>query len=404
MKLPVISYKKDEKYIIVVPKIATAFINDNPLLEIEIDDTEYKEIENRIREFNEKTLENPVNKLFIINTLQCDGRCLYCYDKNFRNENVYLSVEQLDKAIKKNNIEKIDNVIFYGGEPVKDFDNLSELIFYLKEIHKTKNIHIVTSLFYDDNTFLKLINLCENENISLTISIDPPSEKYPRIYKDFTYKDILNRVFVLANSTSIIFGVRSTISNWAFDGVQLFKDLNKISENKPISVNFDLIKGYPIDYEILNKFLKSWIGYGEKVIQRLLGKTYGTIFHPTFNKLLNGGLLLNILKNCDAGRGRIAITPTGETTLCNEDVIAKNFKGKTYDVIFPFDDECKSCPFQYSCGYHCFTIDKRFRKNYCYFHTELFKYSMKYFINLMDWDFLKQWIKNQYIQLKKIGG
>jgi len=402
-RLTVLPFKKDEYFVCMIPHLAYVFLHDKPVTSIQLTDDEYKRIVQDLDDLNKSLITKQPSRLFIITNTDCHGRCKYCYEASYRTKPLKLYLDDLKQAISKLNMDSIENVILYGGEPFLDPEHTFDIIAFIQDDLKCRNVHVVTSLFYDDNTFLKVLSFCQNRNVSLTISMDPPSKDYPRIYKnENVYDFLLRRIQVIAETTDIIFGIRSTISNWAYDGVQQFKDVNSIC-HKPISINFDLIKGFDIEQDKLFYFIQSWCSFSKEVIKHLLGRTFGTIFHPSFNALLKGQSLISILKNCDAGRGRIAILPNGKLTLCNEDVTGQNDLRFDYDTIYPFDELCHTCMFKYTCGYHCFTIDKRFRNNYCSFHTSLFIESFRQFIRIRALDEIDEWINKQPIQLKLTG-
>jgi sulfatase maturation enzyme AslB (radical SAM superfamily) len=400
-------FQKDKDFfVIVVPYFGIAFIHNEPLGKIQLADEEVRRLLNDVEGYQRKSITKHTkpSKLAIIMTSYCEAKCTYCYARDHRLENIHIDTKSISKQLDEMGVDKIDHVLVYGGEPFYDLDKSFEVLDYLKYDLGISGIHVTTSLLYDDYKFQKVISFCEHRNIGMTVSIDPPSKNYPRVVNGIEdeYQTVLKRIHALSN-TSIPVGVRATISDYAYDIYELFKDLNKY--DKPISVNMEVSKGFPISDEAISTCLTNWISHSTEVIERLYGKTYGNIFDRTFTHLTRykNANLLNLFKNCDAGRGRISLTPNGKRVLCSEDVLGETVdKEATYENIFPYDDRCNRCHFKYTCGYLCFIYNDKYRDIACNFHIALFLEGFKQFVNYTSKNRLVEWVENQPIKFEGV--
>ena len=86
-------------------------------------------------EHRKNLLDMPINKLSIVPTADCQGRCSYCYAKSNRDNNVgFLELKDLMQCLLtisdsyKVNPSEIKSIIIYGGEPFLYPEKLEQVI------------------------------------------------------------------------------------------------------------------------------------------------------------------------------------------------------------------------------------------------------------------------------------
>ncbi|WP_291631248.1 radical SAM protein [Clostridium sp.] len=157
--------------------------------------------------------------LTIAPTMDCNFRCIYCYEKN-NLQNSYMSDEtekNIIKLIKDNflNIENL-NVAWYGGEPLLGIDRISSLSEAMIDICNKHKINYNASMV--SNGYLLNRNNCEKLNkykvTTIQITLDGDEEThdkrrflaggqktYRKIIKNLIdCKDILPRVALRINT------------------------------------------------------------------------------------------------------------------------------------------------------------------------------------------------------------
>lgn len=130
--------------------------------------------------------------LYIIPTDQCNIRCKYCFVENSMETNhnyTFMNVEIMQKgvdffaqnALKSNIINPV--VIFYGGEPLLNYDLVHESINYISQNYPHFKISILTNGMLITE---KIADFFKEKNVSVGISIDGAKEIHnnARIYKN----------------------------------------------------------------------------------------------------------------------------------------------------------------------------------------------------------------------------
>ena len=122
-----------------------------------------------------------IDHINIIVGNQCNLRCSYCY----ANEGTYdfpITGFSLDKfknviidLVQNQNINEINSVSFFGGEPFLYIDIINEICCYFKELHKDGSIINVPSYAVITNgTIINecIISVLKKFSINITISLD----------------------------------------------------------------------------------------------------------------------------------------------------------------------------------------------------------------------------------------
>lgn len=300
-----------------------------------------------------------INHLSIIPTGYCEGGCSYCYAKEAWDLNQYLTPEVLDASLARQGAT-IQEVTFYGGEPIYNFEGYTTLIKHLIKIG-VKRINTVTSLFFDDETFEKLMEFYVRYNSYLTFSItlDPQNEpgKYLRRYKGKDTFDFVRERFIKFHKVAPnSIGIRQNISKL---GCRPFEMIKSLEEELKTYI------GYSIDIVKYNDSMCMDTVQFEQLKQDTINtvRSYeGTdrpmhkMFAP-FRTLFRTKHLLQMMKECNNMSNNITILPDGTFTSCVEDVklggdltIKKEDKFEEENNFTKF---CDNCDFKYTCGVHC---------------------------------------------------
>jgi uncharacterized protein len=136
-----------------------------------------------------------IERLVVYPTFNCNMNCSYCFYK--KNSSKYISVDKFREAFKKFlKISKNPSVVFLGGEPLINKEQLIKLI---RKIKKESNEIPVT--VFTNGTLLekKIIKFFKENNIKIVVSIDGPqnindkSRKYKFSSKS-PFKSIISKI------------------------------------------------------------------------------------------------------------------------------------------------------------------------------------------------------------------
>lgn len=183
----------------------------------EQDDLALEIVRKRFEQFKGK-----INIMYLIMTSGCNLGCKYCFvekctfnnkiEINMTPEVALIAVKKYGEYIKKNKIEDA-NLIFYGGEPLVNWNTMKLVIDYVKENSIPLKMSMVTNATL--LTTEKIKYLAKND-IEIGISIDGPKElnDVNRIYRsknDSVYDDVISK-FPMLNIEKAKYGLSITIS------------------------------------------------------------------------------------------------------------------------------------------------------------------------------------------------
>lgn len=182
------------------------FIENGIIIKDDLEEMDLIEFAINKRKFGNDTLT-----LVIQPTLDCNFRCVYCYEEH---KNVVMNDEtekSILKYIKKNiNAYKKIFIGWFGGEPLLEKDRIISLTHKIKAICKESSVEYSASmttngyLFTDD-----FINQIEDISINkVQITIDGPKEyhdtKRPLINGGGTYERIIDNILKLTQKNVLI--------------------------------------------------------------------------------------------------------------------------------------------------------------------------------------------------------
>ena len=358
-------------------------INNNELTAQEIDELkkigyfiENSTIDKKILEtyeniFNSQLKDN-ITLMYIIPTNTCNLGCKYCFIGSLLNNQIKMTDEILYKSIRLFNKQLNNNkgtILFYGGEPLMNFDIVKKAVEYCKLNNYNNTFSMVTNGLLINE---EIADFIKENNISVGISLDGPKEltNKNRVYKNSTigtYDDVIEKLKVLKNK-QVDFGLSITLSKDFIKYKDAFIEWIKEIDVKNISYNLlhftDKDPEWEKYYEEASKFIYHSnnilfsSGYNEDRIKR----KYDAFYNRNFK-----------FADCAAiGGNQITINPSGDIDICHG---LWNNKSNHIKNILDIDDlkeiksteqydfwknnltinkkECLSCPAIYECGGGC---------------------------------------------------
>jgi uncharacterized protein len=267
--------------------------------------------------FHQKNLKNQsIDIAYFLVTSVCNYNCKYCTIEsrfNEHSENIFMKQEIAYKGIKllERNTKKV-KIIFYGGEPLLNFDIIR---YTVNEARKTKldtKFSIITNGSIINNEIIEFI---KDNNISLSVSLDGNKETNDavRVFADGkgTFDVVKNNLNKLRES-NCKFGISCTISPANINNLQEIIDIlkdynirsfgfNLLSENKNVKIkNNDMV--------LVTNILKiEDIIFDNKIIEdKIINRKLRSFIEKR-----------NWTREC-AGYGRqISITPSGDVGPCH---------------------------------------------------------------------------------------
>lgn len=307
------------------------------------------EDDNRVFDGCLKSIPEPVisNTYFVV-TENCNFKCKYCFisdtvesdnkDKIMTTKVAKAAVELLSKTYEKYRSEYERTIIFYGGEPLLNFDVIK---YVLHEINDVK-----LSGYWPDNVKLGVvtngslltkehIDFFRSNNINLTISYDVDKESHAnRLNKigNTTFDVVKSKIKMCADanmpySLSVVIS-EDTLKNKDFV-------LENIISLSPASVGFNML--------LPNKYIKPSDAYYERATEFMI---------DCFKSFRQNGIYedrimrkISYFANnkmfpydcCAAGGNQFVIAPNGEIGICHGYLNNnKFFSANVFDKDFDF--------------------------------------------------------------------
>lgn len=337
---------------------------------IENDDVDNKIIE-VYKEIFKKTLDKKIDLMYIIPTNSCNLGCKYCFIgklnnciENMTDETLYKSIELFQKNTNNNK-----TILFYGGEPLMNFELLKKAVKYVKEKKYNITFSMVSNGTLINN---EIIDFIKNNNIDLGISIDGPQQitDENRVYKNSTlgvYNDVINKIKLLQEK-KVDFGLSITLSKSFMNIKEEFLDWIKELNVKNISYNLLHFTEKDPDWEEYyieaTKFIYKSneelfdLGFKEDRAKR----KYDAFFNRNFK-----------FADCAAiGGNQITILPNGDIEICHglwnrnkkhinnvnnieslDEIISQEEYVFWQENLTLNKEECLKCPAIYICGGGC---------------------------------------------------
>lgn len=338
---------------------------------ISINDVNYSNIVNKYGEID----EIPLHTIAIEVSNDCNMRCSYCYGDGgtYGGEKCFMDTQTamhcVDYLIKHSKNSKQLSIIFFGGEPLMNFNTIYETVKYCNRITKEKGI--IFSFGMTTNAVLlteKQIDFFKENDFFVTVSIDGPKHVHDAnryfINKTGSY-DLVEKSVKLMLNKKVKLRARATINNTCLD-------LNMIEEHfekmgfKDIVLSFVDVDSKSHLYINENNFdyLYDEIEkLTDKCIQQLInqGTTAITMFKFPLQRLYNHQ---PALKSCGAGTRYAAFTAKGKLYPCHRFSNWEEFQIGSLDQCTINNknfincsvlkrNSCKNCFGKFICGGNC---------------------------------------------------
>jgi uncharacterized protein len=316
-----------------------------------------------------------INLMYIIPDNTCNLRCKYCFIGKLSDNKVeYMSKDTLRIALEKfsDHLNKIKAekgmIVFYGGEPLINFEVIKYGILLSKEKKYNIEFSIVSNV-----TLLtpEIAQFIKDNNTSLGVSIDGPkdiTDRY-RVFEDNSksvYDAVLEKFSVL-EKLDVNFGLSITITDEFLENDGRFLDWLEGVNIKDISYN---LMHYTSETDEWKSYYRKVGRFIFKSNQRLkkkgfsedrVNRKYRSFYDKDFK-----------YSDCGAiGGNQIAVRPNGEMTICHgywnseeneignikdlkfENIFQKKIYKKWASNITINKKKCLSCPAIYICGGGC---------------------------------------------------
>jgi len=317
-----------------------------------------------------------LHSICLVVTRDCNLRCRYCYAYEDAFNNQKMSFNMAKKAIDflLNNSPDVENygVVFFGGEPLLEFDLMKRVVAYCKKEIIEKKGKGVGYALTTNGTLLndEIAAFFKKEQFNVQISMDGVKSEHDknRVFPDGkgSYECTLKSLHFLKKH-QVPFMIHSTFT----PNIDFFEAVSEL-ESLKISYGY----GLSIDVKDASKEITSF----EKIDIEHLRNGYQKIVDLYYDKLKNDekvycqNIMNTLVKvkdrvgkeyGCTAGDTMISVLPDGEILSCQnfqkmneyyegniENFNLDHVKIKAHHV----DDSetCNECWIKYLCGGGCF--------------------------------------------------
>ena len=273
----------------------------------------------------------------------CNMKCKYCIVNHgtFNEAAGYLNGKQSEQAIDlllaASGSNNICTVIFFGGEPLLNFDIIRHAVVYAenrsKSLNKKMRYWIITNGTLLDDSMLEFI---KEYKINMEISIDGEKATHDsmRPYADGTgtYDDIVKSLPGLLAISDCKIRPRATITGRNTDIKSIIDHLHGLGF---AGAALEMVGGeggeYTIDAAALEQLKKALYELSELFLRDLPeGELkYGTLFLPFLHKLIKGKPTYNY---CTAGSSKLSVSVHGELYPCKYFVGLPEYKIGSLDT------------------------------------------------------------------------
>ncbi|WBW49399.1 4Fe-4S cluster-binding domain-containing protein [Peptoniphilus equinus] len=334
---------------------------ENALMGIDIENKSSLE-EYKIKSNNS---EYKIKAITLFMTYSCNLRCTYCYegrsqedhDETFFNEE---SLSSFISLLKELPIEEHCTLIFFGGEPLINFNMIKKVVESIKLDNNLKDrffYSITTNATLLDHNIVKFL---EENKFAITISIDGNELKTNVNRKtasgEGAYNYIVPNIKLLKNFNMI---GRVTITDSNMDLIDNHKHLYELGFNSIAqSESYERIK--MINYSVLNNEIKNYYNY---FMQCLHEKDYTkcSSFKDIVKQLISIHLSVRQERHCGAGVSLIAVTPDVKIIPCQRFLDKKlGDNNKSFIELCKYDNKynkkykCNECIAYSTCSGGCY--------------------------------------------------
>lgn len=302
---------------------------------------------------------NDLGKLYIIFSMECNLRCVYCFQDKMKKQTVALNKEQIHKYIKFFQNE-IQNIVLFGGEPL--LSNNYEIISSIFERFDYLKISMFTNGNFEPE-YRDLLSKYRYAISGITVSLDGPKEVHNKRrinpMRDSYDTVIENLKALLKFGRKINISINVDMSNInllevLFDDVLLNNGLDgfdyTINPVKYVKNEVDYLLLFDTFFNLRKKY-KANIYVNNRLINNLMN-----LFEHKPLMLNRCGLSTTYV--LDLPNNRLFACPQDDNTqigLINNGEISidKSSISKYIDKTTYMVDGCRNCSYSYICPYGC---------------------------------------------------
>ena len=324
--------------------------------------------------------------LYLLVTQKCNLGCTYCLGDNpsyldQKDMDINVTKKAIDKAIESMKHGGYLQIIYFGGEPLLNWDSVKECLFYVEsKIINHKNLrirhNITTNLTNLPNDF---INIAKEYNLSILVDLDGNCSIHDKM-RPFkggmgSYDKIISNIDLL-DSSNLQFELRATITK---DNVEYIPEILKHhAKLRAKSCAFPTLipvnsEGKPIDKNLYPDPKIYYEGLAEAIEQQIYDLSNICPSNVLALRMLRGEF---VVYGCGMILGNTSVVDhNGDVYPCiyfvgqrdfilgnindaENPFIQKNFYDKFYrkyqkQLHVENIEECKKCSIRYFCGGGC---------------------------------------------------
>jgi uncharacterized protein len=354
-----------------------------------------------------------VNMITVFTTNQCNLNCSYCYEKaNDLHSAKSIDMETFRKGIdffvSRYKEKGVLGIQFFGGEPLINYEFISEAVKYLKKLENTLDIKFIFSIVTNGTIFNKQVKeLLVTNKFSVTISVDGTRDIHDKNRTFLNGKGSYDKVMENVKELSAYLKVtaRLTITDPSMSLVKVYEELTSQGFS---AVSFDIVSKSQyddFDFDALSENMKEFAQYFLDNFKKKKLIQHQKLLHILF--VIHNGMRKGVrYLPCAAGSTYFSLSVNGDIYPCHRLNNNKKFVwGNIYEgidlkkrnaflekhLIFNRDNSsCTNCWAKYLCGGTCYEnanvenngdTDKN-SNMYCFFTKELAKNALYVYSSL----------------------
>lgn len=371
----------------------------------------------------------PITSIVLQIANDCNLNCKYCYGDggSYGRKRELMRIETAKKAIdlmvSNSNDETELIVIFFGGEPLLNFEVIKAAVKYCKEIESISSKHFHYSMTTNGTILTdEIYNFIKDNRISVMISMDGGKELQDkhRCYEDGSgsFDTIIKNIPKFKDSQGGYLTARATVCRTDFNFKKIKNDLLSLGFSNAVTSIVDVSEQSKlfIGGEYTVKVLEEYNRLAEDYVQCMLDARpfSNALFEHTFKSLYFKTLRI---RSCNAGNNGIAIGTDEKIYPCHRFMGMPEYS--IGDLVAGIDDDkceyyrksniftkegCNDCWARYLCSGGCSHTsachDGLFHSPdcYCNIYRGLYEIILYTYWKLKEWNediFKTQMEKNQ---------
>lgn len=211
-------------------------------------------------EYNHRDEFSDELHLIIALTLDCQFRCVYCYEKHpcvYMNESTKTAVIEMVHNYAKSG--KNISIVWYGGEPMLDYESIKTLTYEFQKICSNYCVKYTASMISNGYSFSEesIMELDKLSISSVQITVDgmkPIHElRRPMIIGDESFEHIIENMIAINHNTNAEVHLRINVDKDNIQSAHEFVSYLKEIGLTDIDVNLGMMKAFGCDHAYGNE-------------------------------------------------------------------------------------------------------------------------------------------------------